>query len=41
MPGVIEVPFQMPVGDAIEELLLFVDEGQLGDVENQVIYLPL
>jgi Domain of unknown function (DUF5615) len=41
MPGVIEVPFQMPIGEAIEELLLFIDEGQPGDVVNQIIYLPL
>jgi hypothetical protein len=41
MLGVIEVPFQMPIGEAIEELLLIVDEGQPGDLENQVIYLPL
>ncbi len=41
MPGVIEVPFQMPIGEAIEELLLIVDEGQPGDLENQVLYLPL
>jgi Domain of unknown function (DUF5615) len=41
MPGVIEVPFQMPIGEAIEELLLIVDEGQPADLENQVLYLPL
>jgi uncharacterized protein DUF5615 len=40
MPGVIEVPFQMPIGDAIEELLLIVDASRPGDLENQVIYLP-
>jgi hypothetical protein len=40
MPGVIEVPFQMPIGDAIEELLLVVDASQPDDLENQVIYLP-
>jgi uncharacterized protein DUF5615 len=41
MPGVIEVPFQMPIGEAIDELLLVVDASQPDDWENQVIYLPL
>ena len=41
MPGVIEVPRQMPIGEAIEELLLIADESQPSDLESQVIYLPL
>ncbi len=41
MPGAIEVSFQMAIGTAIEELLLVLDGFQPGDLENQVLYLPL
>jgi hypothetical protein len=41
MPGVIEVPFQMPIGEAIEELLLVVETSRPEDLENLVLYLPL
>lgn len=41
MPGVIEVPFQMPIGQAIEELLLVIEASQPEDWDKQVLYLPL
>ena len=41
MPGVIEVPRQMPIGQAVEDLLLVMEAGQPEDWDHQVIYLPL
>ena len=41
MPGVLEVPFTMPVGQAINELDLFVEGSIPGEWEGQVIFLPL
>ncbi|HXO21892.1 MAG TPA: DUF5615 family PIN-like protein [Thermoanaerobaculia bacterium] len=41
MPGVIEVPLHMPIGQAIEDLLLVIEAGRSEDWANQVIYLPL
>jgi hypothetical protein len=40
MPGVIEVPLHMPIGQAIEELLLVIDASRPEDWVNQVVYLP-
>jgi hypothetical protein len=41
MPGVLEVPFDMPVGRAIEELSFIMETGRPEDFDNQIIYLPL
>jgi hypothetical protein len=41
MPGVLEVPFDMPIGQAIEELLLVMETSHPEDWSDQVIYLPL
>ena len=41
MPGVIEVSRQMPIGQAVEDLLLVMEAGRPEDWDNQVIYLPL
>lgn len=41
MPGVIELPLQMPIGQAIEEILLVIEAGRPEDWDKQVIYLPL
>jgi|SRR6185295_3421373 len=41
MPGVFEVPKSMPLGQAIEELLLLVEGGLEGEYEGKVFYLPL
>ena len=41
MPGVFEVPRSLPVGVAIEDLLLVADLSLEGEWENRVGYLPL
>ncbi len=42
MPGVIEVlKQQMSLGQAIEELLIFIGASDPSEYENRVIYLPL
>lgn len=41
MPGVIEVHVSVPIGVAIDDLLLMVDCSLDGEWEGQVRYLPL
>jgi Domain of unknown function (DUF5615) len=41
MPGVIEVPTSLAVGQAIEELVLFVLASDGDEWENRVIFLPM
>ena len=41
MPGVVEVIRSVPVGQAIEDLLLLAECSQDGEWEGQVLYLPL
>jgi hypothetical protein len=41
MPGVFEVPRSMPVGKAIDDLLLLAEASREGEWEGQVRYLPL
>lgn len=41
MPGVIEVPDDLPIGSAIEDILLLAEYSERGEWESQVIYLPL
>ena len=41
MPGVIEVPDDLPIGDAIEDILLIAEYSDKGEWESQVVYLPL
>lgn len=41
MPGVIAIPDTLPIGQAIEELVLIVECAQPADFENRVLYLPL
>jgi predicted nuclease of predicted toxin-antitoxin system len=41
MPGVFEVRRSMPIGQAIDELLLVVECSTQGEWEGRVIYLPL
>ena len=41
MPGVIEVPDDIPIGAAIEDILLLAEYSDKGEWESQVIYLPL
>ena len=40
MPGVIEVPDDVPIGKAIEDILLIAETSQLSEWEELVIYLP-
>ncbi len=41
MPGVIEIPPDLPVGDVIEVLLFILECGTSEDLDGQIIYLPL
>jgi hypothetical protein len=41
MPGVLEVPQRMAVGQAIEDLLLLVECSHDGEWEGRVLHLPL
>jgi len=40
MPGVFEVPLSLPIGIAIEEILLLIECSGEGEWEGQVNYLP-
>jgi hypothetical protein len=41
MPGVFEIPRSLPIGRAIEDLILIIECSEDGDWEGRVIYLPL
>lgn len=41
MPGVIEVSQDVPIGEAIEELVLITECSLENEWQNQVIFLPL
>jgi hypothetical protein len=41
MPGVLAVPDTMPIGAAIEDLVLIVECCQPTELESRVFYLPL
>lgn len=41
MPGVIEVPDDLPIGRVIDDLLLIIECSQESDLDGQVGYLPL
>lgn len=41
MPGVFEVPRSLPIGQAIEDILLIAECSLEGEWEGQVRYLPL
>ncbi|HSL81137.1 MAG TPA: DUF5615 family PIN-like protein [Thermoanaerobaculia bacterium] len=41
MPGLFEVSRQVPLGEAIEDLLLLARCSLKGEWESQVLYLPL
>ena len=41
MPGVLHVPAEMPLGQAIEELAIIVLASEASEWENQVNHLPL
>ncbi len=41
MAGLLEVPESMPIGQAIEEILLIDQCSSAGELAGQVLYLPL
>ena len=41
MPGVIEVDDDLPIGQAINDILLVVECSERGEWEGQIIYVPL
>jgi hypothetical protein len=41
MPGIIAVPDDLPIGQAIEQLQIVVECAEENDLEDQVLYLPL
>ena len=41
MPGVIEVPDDLPLGTAIEDIMLIAEFGDKDELEGRLIYLPL
>ena len=41
MPGIFEVSRNLPIGHAIEEILLLAECSLEGEWEGQVRYLPL
>ena len=41
MPGIIEVNDDLPIGQAINDILLVVESSERGEWEGQIIYIPL
>lgn len=41
MPGMVEVSRKLSVGQAVEELLIFIGASDAAEWENRVTYLPL
>ncbi len=41
MPGVIEVPDDLPIGIAIEDIFLMAEFSDKSELENHIVYLPL
>ncbi len=41
MPGIVEVPQSMPIGQAIDDILLLAAASRDGEYEGQILYLPL
>lgn len=41
MPGLVEVSREVPLGEAIEDLLLLARCSLEGEWDGQVLYLPL
>jgi hypothetical protein len=40
-PGVIEIPQAMPVGDAIDQLLMIIGASDSEEWRDRVVHLPL
>lgn len=41
MPGIVEIIETMPIGQAIEELLILIGASDPAEWENQIVYLPM
>ncbi len=41
MPGVIEVRDDLPIGQAIEEILITLIASKPGELANRIVYIPL
>ena len=41
MPGVIEVQTRVPIGEAVEDLLLVAEASLPGELEGRVFYIPV
>lgn len=41
MPGLVEVRLELPVGRAIDDLVLLATASEPGEWEGQILYLPL
>ena len=41
MPGVIEIPTNAPIGQVIEDVLTVLECIATGELEGQILYLPL
>ncbi len=41
MPGLFQLPADLPIGQAIDELFILALAGILEDCENQILFLPL
>jgi hypothetical protein len=41
MPGIIEVSRKVPLGIAIDDIFLIAETCQRGELEGQIVYLPL
>ncbi len=41
MPGIVEVPQSLPIGQAIDDILLLAAASRAEEYEGQVLYLPL
>ena len=40
MPGVVAISQDLPIGEAIEELVIFIECSLEGEWEGQVVHLP-
>lgn len=41
MPGVIAIPKDLPIGQAIEEMVIIIECCAANEFENEVFYLPV
>ena len=41
MPGVIELRYTLPIGQAIEEILIVLMTSKSEELANRVVYVPI